>query len=105
MAKSSNVSNYHIMYQGVTTQHWHPKSAHYAGGDNLVTALDKGWEIDKCVLVRHWYAGMRSVKVYEFSLTRGDDTMIMPVIDNPYIGRFVDEEGIQLVISDDAKIQ
>jgi hypothetical protein len=93
------------LYQGVTTQHWHPSSEQYAGGDHLLTALDKGWTIEKCVLVRHWYAGMRSVKVYEFNLKRGADTMMMPVIDNPYIGRFVEEEGVNLVVSDDAKIK
>ncbi|MDQ7025334.1 MAG: hypothetical protein Q9P01_00070 [Anaerolineae bacterium] len=105
MAKSSNASNFHTVYQNVTTQHWHPSSERYAGGDHLMTAIDKGWKVEKCVLVRHWYAGMRSVVVYEFNLKRDSNTMMMPVIDNPYIGRFIEESDIELIVSDNAKIQ
>jgi hypothetical protein len=105
MAKSSNVANFHIMYQDVTSQHWHSSSERYAGADHLLTALEKGWEVQKCVQVRHWYAGMRSVKLYEFHLQRGGDTMTMPVIDNPYVGRFIEEGDIELIVPDDAKIQ
>jgi hypothetical protein len=103
--KMPNVSNFHVQYQDVTTQYWHPDSERFAGGDNLMTAIKYGWEIDKCVLARHWYAGMRSVKVYEFTLKRDDATMMMPVIDNPFIGRFIDEEGVELIISEDATIR
>jgi len=98
--KNTNVSNYHVQYFDVTTQHWNPKSARFAGADNLLTAVDKGWEISQCVQVTHWYAGMRSVRIYEFYLKQGDETMMMPVIDNPYIERFVKEENIQLVVKD-----
>lgn len=104
MAKSSNVSNFHVLYQDVTTQHWHPDSETYAGGDHLLTALEKGWTIEECVLVRHWYAGMRSVKLYEFKLQRGDTKMLMPVIDNPYIGRFIEEQGVNLIVNEDSQI-
>lgn len=96
MATSSNVSNYHVQYQDVTTQYWHPGSEEFAGGDNLMTALYTGWNIAKCSLVKHYYAGMRSVKVYRFHLSKGEQKMIMPVIYNPYIERLVDEEGYEL---------
>ena len=104
MPKSINPTNFHVQYQEMTTQHWHSESERFAGGDNLMTALEHGWEVDKCVLARHWYAGMRSVKVYEFKLRLGDQTMTMPVIDNPYIGRFIDEEGIELVVPEEARV-
>lgn len=96
MLKNTNVTNFHVQYMDVTSQHWHPKSEHYAGGDNLITAIEHGWSIDKCKLVQHWYAGMRSVKIYEFSLQRGDDSMLMPVINNPYVERYIKEESIPL---------
>lgn len=91
------ISNYHAQYQGVTTQHYDPNSERFAGGDQLLTALQNNWQIDQCVLVRHAYAGRRYSKVYEFTLRRGGDEMVMPVIDNPYIARIVDAYEIELL--------
>ncbi|MGB7340876.1 MAG: hypothetical protein WBC91_18410 [Phototrophicaceae bacterium] len=106
MAKLSvkNVTNYHMQYSDLTSQHWHPDSEVFAGGDNLITAIAKQWEIESCKLVRHWYAGMRSVRLYEFTLTKDDRTVIMPVLDNPYIERFVKDQNIALIIPEDAEI-
>jgi len=96
MAKPNKVSNYHVQYQDLTTQYWHPNSEQFAGGDNLMTAIDNGWDIESCSLVKHYYAGMRAVKVYRFHLSNGDDKMVMPVIYNPYIERLIDEAGYEL---------
>lgn len=98
--KNANISNYHVQYFDVTSQHWNPKSARFAGADNLLTAVDKGWVIEQCVQITHWYAGMRSVRIYEFHLKHDDETMMMPVIDNPYVERFIRDEGIQMVVKD-----
>lgn len=95
MLKNTNVSNFHVQYMDVTSQYWHPKSEQFAGGDNLVSALERGWEINKCVLVQHWYAGMRSVKIYEFTLQQDERIILMPVISNPYVERFIKEEKIE----------
>lgn len=97
MVKKTNVSNYHTQYSDLTSQHWHPNSESFAGGDNLITALEKKWSIEKCALVTHWYAGMRSVRIYEFTLNKDDRTVVMPVLDNPYVERFIIEEGIDLI--------
>lgn len=102
MPKSTNVSNFHVQYMDVTSQYWHPKSELFAGGDNLITAVERGWIVEQCVLIHHWYAGMRSVKIYEFTLQRGEDSMIMPVISNPYVARFIKEEEIQLIEKKDS---
>jgi hypothetical protein len=102
MPKNTDVADFHVQYLDVTSQYWHPKSEHFAGGDNLITAIDRGWAVQKCVLVQHWYAGMRSVKVYEFTLQRGENTMLMPVISNPYVERFIKEEPVQLAEKEDS---
>ncbi|MCU0513043.1 MAG: hypothetical protein MUE40_10775 [Anaerolineae bacterium] len=93
----SNAQNYHIQYPGVTNQHWHAGSGRYAGGDHLLTALTDGWMLHRCVQVTHTYAGMRFVTVYQFELERGGEAMTMPVITNPYIERFLQTSGIQVV--------
>lgn len=97
MPKSVNVTNYHMQYSDVTSQYWHPNSERFAGGDNLLTALESGWMIDKCVRRQHSYAGSRSVTFYEFFLVQADKQMVMPVIENPYISRFLVNEGIVTV--------
>lgn len=102
--KMSNVSNFHMQYSDLTSQHWHAESARYAGGDHLMTALEKDWDIQRCEMVRHWYAGMRSVRIYEFELVKDQQTVVMPVLDNPYVERFIIDEGIDLIEVEDVSL-
>lgn len=105
MPKNPDITNFHMQYLDVTSQHWNPHSARFAGGDHLMTALDDGWEIKNCRLVKNWYAGMRFVKIYEFNMVnhQNSEKMTMPVIDNPYIQRFIVEEDIELIDSDETR--
>ena len=103
--KGSPITNYHVQYSDLTSRHWDAGSEYFAGGDNLITALEKKWDIERCELVRHWYAGMRSVRLYRFTLTKDGDTRTMPVLDNPYIERFIKDEGIDLIESEEAQIR
>lgn len=100
----TNVTNYHVQYLDVETQHWHPTSESYAGGDHLITALEKGWDIGQCVRVKHWYATLRYVTLYEFHLSRNGAEMVMPVVENPYVVRLIEEEGIELTDGDEQEV-
>lgn len=100
MAKQSNISNYHVQYLDVQNQHWHAGSERYAGGDQLVTALDRGWTVARCAEAKHYYAGMRFVRIFNFKLHKEGQEMTMPVVDNPYVVRFIDEEEIELIRED-----
>lgn len=100
--KMVNVSNFHAQYSDLTSQHWHSKSESFAGGDNLMTALSRDWQIEECVLLTHSYAGMRSVQIYRFTLTKDGDTLIMPVLNNPYVYRFIIDQGVEYSESDSA---
>lgn len=92
--------NYHIQYPGIINQHWHMRSGTYAGGDHLLTALTDGWDVEKCIQINHVYAGNRAVTIYEFTLTCNGETMVMPVITNPYIERLVASGSITVIQSD-----
>lgn len=96
-----NISNFHVQYLNVTSQHWDPDSESFAGGDNLMTALANDWEIDQCVQKLHWFAGMRAITIYEFHLTRNGKKMTMPVVNNPYIVRFIRDYRINVINTDD----
>jgi hypothetical protein len=87
--------NYHVQYLDVTSQYWNPREG-YAGGDHLLTALNAGWDVESCRLEQVWYAGARCVNLYHFTMVRGGDRMTMPVIDNPYVDRFISQANIQL---------
>ena len=95
-----DIVNFHMQYLDITSQHWNPMSEKYAGGDHLMTAIANGWDVERCVAVKHWYAGMRYVGVYHFSLIRDDSRMEMPVIHNPYIERFVKQNRFEVVEED-----
>ena len=94
---TENVSNYHMQYSDVTSQHWDESSEKFAGGDHLLTAMENGWKVAACEQVKHWYEGMRSVDIYRFSLQRDDQTIVMPVLMNPYVSRFIIEQGIDVI--------
>lgn len=78
-------------------RHWSPQSEDYAGGDALATALYLGWKTKDMVLVeRRWQGGSRRINIYHFELTRGSETMAMPILCNPYVERLVLEQGLRL---------
>ncbi len=93
----ANLTNLHYDYMDLV-RHFHPASEPYTGCDALFTALDGGWELDSSVTYEeHWLAGARLVVVYTFFLQRDGEKMVMPIINNPYVGRLVAEMQLQLV--------
>lgn len=94
-----------VQYQDITSQHWSYSSEHYAGGDNLLTAIARGWEIDRRVtLKRHWFAGMRCIEVYHFTIRRDEVVTDMAVIGNPYLHRYLATTEHDLVEEEDASV-
>ncbi len=97
--------NFHAQYQDITSQHWSYSSEHYAGGDNLLTAIARGWEIDrKVTLRRHWFAGMRCIEIFHFTIRREQVVADMAVIGNPYVQRYLSTHAHDLVVAEDAKV-
>jgi hypothetical protein len=85
--------------------HWHMDSEPFTGGDALFTALTKGWELDENVMCEaYWHYGSRRVLVYLFELRRGDEVVIMPVVDNPYVSRLLNELALKIVTAESQKI-
>ncbi|GEM_PF-869606 len=96
--------NTHEKYTA-TYQHWCPQSEKYAGGDHLISAFREGWQlVDDIVKVeRHWKSGTRPVKIYYFSLERDDETMVMPVLHNPFVDRCIIDLSLTLVHDETAE--
>ncbi len=104
-AKEQNLQNFHAQYQDITSQHWSYSSERYAGGDNLLTAIARGWTIDDKVLrKRHWFAGMRCVEIFHFTIRRDGVVADMAVLGNPYVNRYLANQTYHLVEEGDAAL-
>ena len=78
---------------------WDSGSQHYAGGDHLAPALLLNWQIDHEVREeRHLIGGRRSVTVYYFTLFRDGVTLVMPVIENPYVIRLIYQLSLHVTV-------
>ncbi len=94
-----------IQDQDVSSQHWSYSSETYAGGDNLLTAIARGWEIDsKVTLRRHWFAGMRCIEIFHFTIRRDDVVADMAVVGNPYVYRYLAGGSHELVEEEDGAL-
>ncbi len=88
--------------QDVTSQHWSYSSERYAGGDNLLTAIARGWQLDsKVIRRRHWFAGMRCIEIFHFTIRRDDVVADMAVLGNPYVYRYLAAGSHQLIEAED----
>lgn len=98
---NQNRSESPVQYQDITTQHWSFSSEKFAGGDNLLTALARGWKIENRVIRRrHWFAGARCIEIFHFTITRDATVAEMAVIGNPYVQRFLASRPLELVEED-----
>jgi hypothetical protein len=86
-------SNLHVTYPDVY-RYWSPGCEAYAGGDCLLSVLREDWEVIAVYREDHWLSGARLVVVMHFDLRKGDDTMHMPVVANPFIRRFIYQESV-----------
>lgn len=83
-------------------RHYHAPSEPFASGDTLQTFLYRGWVANQEVQ-RHvyWLSAMRSVSIYVFLLQRADETIHLPVQVNPFVVRFIHDQGLILVADED----
>lgn len=94
---NESITNFHVEYMDVT-QHWSEKSERYAGADSLLTMIYNGWEMKKKARrEERWFAGSRLVYIYYITLERDGDTVIMPVVHNPFINRMIAQHRIEIV--------
>ena len=79
-------------------QYWCPESEQYAAASQLLSAIRCGWRVAlPSVSVRQvWKSGVRPCTIYDFALQRGAELMIMPVLSNPYVERFLMENQIRV---------
>jgi hypothetical protein len=75
-----------------TNRHFSPASEHYTGADSLLTAQRYDWRLvniayEDQVQMR----GGRFTSLYYFKLIRNNETMIMPILSNPFVLRMLEK--------------
>ena len=80
-------------------QYWSPGSEDYAAASQLITAMRSGWvlALPRVSARQIWNSGSRPRTVYDFTLMRDTQLMIMPVLTNPYVERFIVQKGIRVI--------
>jgi hypothetical protein len=82
-------TDFHVDYPDIV-RHWSAISEKFAGADCFITALRDGWRVVGDIYHENfWHAGTRLTGVFHVTLKRGDETMLMPVISNPYARRLM----------------
>ncbi len=80
-------------------QYWSPESEDYAAASQLISAMRAGWHLalPRVSARQVWNSGSRPRTVYEFTLMRGSQLMIMPVLSNPFIERYIIQKDIRII--------
>lgn len=84
--------------QIVKAAHWSPVSQPYAGADQLLSALNHGWQPDPVVhLEEYWRGTVLPVRIYHVTLYREGARMDMPVINTPHLEHILAKYALQIV--------
>lgn len=77
-------------------QYWCPDSEEYASASQLLSALREGWMLAlPGVSARQvWKGGSQPRIIYDFTLNRDEQLMVMPILSNPFIERFLFEQRV-----------
>jgi len=80
-------------------QYWSADSEEYAAASQLIAIMRDGWDLalPRVSARLVWNGGSRSRTVYDFTLMRGSQLMIMPVLSNPYIERYIIQNDIRVI--------
>ncbi|MFW5708813.1 MAG: hypothetical protein ACOCX5_01200 [Chloroflexota bacterium] len=87
-----------VNYHHEINCHCHPPSEQYSGGDQLLTALRLGWELDNLAF-RMFYElrGMRRVTAYGVILRHRGKRMTMLIVDNPFVTKLINASELRIV--------
>ena len=86
-------------------QYWCPDSEAFAAASQLITAMREGWilALPRVGVRQIWNSGSRPRTVYDFTLMRGSQLMIMPVLTNPWVERYLIEHNIRVIAEANAE--
>ena len=76
-------------------QHWSPVSQSYAPVEILLRHLSLGWTLDGTVAFDKFYYGSgRRTRIYYFRLLFLEESVWIPVLENPVVLRLIRERGL-----------
>jgi hypothetical protein len=85
-------------------RHWSPQSEEYASGEVLLHALEDDWHVQGVIFRQEvWLTGDRRTYVYHLELARGNETLKMKMVNNPFITRLIYKLNVQVVRRNERK--
>ena len=80
-------------------QYWSPDSETYAAASQLITAMRAGWilALPRVSARQVSSGGSRPCTIYDFTLMRGSQLMVMPVLSNPFVERYIIQNDIRII--------
>jgi hypothetical protein len=72
-------------------RHWGSISEAFAGADNLLTALERGWKVESVEESEFRFRSRACTTIYDFRLASAQARMLMRVISNPVAARLASE--------------
>ena len=91
-----NHSNYTHEKYTEQNQYWCPDSEEYAAASQLLSAIRAGWmlALPRVSARQIWKGGSQPRTIYDFTLIRDAQLMVMPVLSNPFIERYLIDNRI-----------
>jgi len=79
-------------------RHWSPSSQPFASAEILLKYLREGWQLERTVAVQMFQCvSRRCVRLYYFSALHDDQSLTIPVVENPIVLRVIRENHLELV--------
>ncbi|NWF68105.1 MAG: hypothetical protein HXY40_03380 [Chloroflexi bacterium] len=77
---------------------WSAQSEEYSGGDALLSAVEQGWQVRGLIFCQEiWHGSARRARIYHITLERHQESKRMRVVVNPYVERWVKQQGVRVV--------
>ena len=74
----------------VRYRYWSHQSQPFAVGDQLLRYLEAGWDVEDRVEVEtHWFGEARHIIIFHFTLVKGQNRLVMPVLGGPFARELV----------------
>lgn len=81
-----------------TARHFCAQSERYTGADSLLTAQQNGWRLFGIAYREDvMLLGGRHTTLYHFKMVRGRQTLIMPIVENPFVLRMLKQHRVNIL--------
>jgi len=87
-----NVNQQQSLNDKCLNRHWCSDSEYFTGADSLLTLVNRGWDIVSHEIDMSHHRKARQITIVVFELQKRGDSLILRVVNNPFVERLLAEE-------------